>query len=509
MRPVVTPAEAAALDSASEAAGITTAFLMENAGRATAMAVADLAGGVYGRRVVIVCGKGNNGGDGLVAARHLSRSGMRVSVVMMEDPSSLSGLAAATFARLAEAPGVRVRGQEGLDRELARADIVVDAIFGTGFSGAPEGAYAQAISAINGSEVPVLAVDVPSGVDGGNGAVVGEAVSASVTVTFGAAKAGLILYPGAAFAGLVEVADIGFPPELVTSDLWMIERADIAALLPERGPDSHKRATGVVLIVGGSRSMTGAVCLAADAAYRAGAGLVTVAMPESILPVIESAVLEATFLPLPETADGTIAAAAFDVLWERLGSFDAIAVGPGMSTHEETAGFTRGLVAAAPKGLVVDADGLNAFAGRLEEFDDRGSADIVLTPHVGEFARLMGIGSSEVEADRVARVRALSARVGSTVLLKGSRTLIAEPSGVVRINPTGSSALATAGTGDVLTGAIAAFMARGLDSYDAATVGAYLHGLAGLVAASQLGEGTTAGDVAESLPEILEEVRAG
>ncbi len=509
MKPVLTPAEAAALDSASEAAGITTAWLMENAGRATAMAAADLAGGVYGRRAVIVCGKGNNGGDGLVAARHLSRSGMRVSVVMMEDPTSLTGLAASNFARLAEAPGVRVRGLQELDRELARADVVTDAIFGTGFRGAPEGAYARAISAINGSEVPVLAVDIPSGVDGTNGTVAGEAVAASVTVTFGAAKAGLVLYPGAAFAGLVEVADIGFPPELVVGDLLMVEREDVAARLPERAPDSHKRATGVVLIVGGSRNMTGAVCLAADAAYRAGAGLVTVAMPEGILPVIESAVLEATFLPLPETADGTIAAAAFDVLWERLGSFDAIAVGPGMSTHEETAGFTRALMAAAPKGLVMDADGLNAFAGRLEEFDDRGSADLVLTPHVGEFARLMGISSAEVQTDRVARVRELAARIGATVLLKGTRTLIAEPSGVVRINPTGSSALATAGTGDVLTGTIAALMARGLDSYDAATVGAYVHGLAGLVAASQLGEGTTAGDVAGSLPETLEEVRGG
>ena len=509
MRPVLTPAEAAALDRASEEMGVTTAFLMENAGRATAMAAADLAGGVYGRRAVIVCGKGNNGGDGLVAARHLSRWGMRVSVVMIEDASSLAGLAAANLARLAEAPGVRVRGLQALDRELARADIVVDSIFGTGFRGVPEGAYAQAISAINGSEVPVLAVDMPSGVDGTNGAVAAEAVLASVTITFGAAKVGLIQYPGAVYAGLVEVADIGFPPELVTSDLLMVERQDVAALLPERRPETHKRATGVVLIVGGSRNMTGAVCLAADAAYRAGAGLVTVAMPQSILPVIESAVLEATFLPLPETAEGTIAAQAFEVLRERLGAFDAIAVGPGMGTHEETARFTHALVAAAPRGLVVDADGLNAFAGRLEEFDERGSADIVLTPHVGEFSRLMGISSSDVEADRVAGVRALSTRVGATILLKGSRTLIAEPSGVVRINPTGSSALATAGTGDVLTGTIAAFMARGLESYDAATVGAYVHGLAGLLAASQLGEGTTAGDVAGSLPEILEEVRAG
>ena len=507
MRPVLTPAEASALERASEALGVTTVSLMENAGRATAMAASDVAGGIYGRRAVIVCGKGNNGGDGLVAARHLSRWGMRVSVVMVEDPSSLAGLAAVNLARLVEAPGVRVVGLTALERELARADIVADCIFGTGFRGVPEGAHAQAILAINGSEVPVLAVDIPSGVNGENGVVAGEAVSATVTVTFGAAKAGLVLYPGAAHAGLVEVADIGFPSELVTSDLLMVERDDIACLLPERQPETHKRSTGVVLVVGGSRSMTGAVCLAAEAAYRAGAGLVTVAVPEGILPVIEAAVLEATFLPLPETADGTIAADAFKVIWERLGSFDAIAVGPGMSSHEESAEFTRALVAAAPKGMVVDADGLNAFAGHLEAFDDRGSADLVLTPHVGEFARLTDATSADVEADRVARVRELSARVGATVLLKGSRTLIAEPSGEVRINPTGSSALATAGTGDVLTGTIAALMARGLESYDAATVGAYVHGLAGLVAASQLGEGTTAGDVAGTLPEVLEEVR--
>ena len=505
MKPILTPAQAADLDRESQARGIETSRLMENAGRAVAQAAADVTDGVYGRRAVVVCGRGNNGGDGFVAARFLSEWGMRVTVVLLADPNALRDPAAGNYSRLAAAD-VRVRGLDALERELQRADVVVDALVGTGFRGRPENDFASAIADVNDSGVPVIAADIPSGVNGETGEVEGEAVWAEVTVTFGAAKPGVILFPGAERAGIVQVADIGFPKDLIESDLLLVEESDVAEMLPVREPDTSKRATGVVLVVGGSRTMTGAVCLVAEAAYRAGAGLVTVAAPEGIIPIVESAVTEATFVPLPETAEGGVAPDALRVLWDRLGSFDAFAVGPGLGTQEETQEAARGIAAAVPAPLVLDADGLNAFAGRAAELTDRGTPEVVLTPHAGEFSRLSGKAVEEIERDRVAAVRDLVKTTEATVLLKGSRTLIGGHGGEVRVNATGSSALATAGSGDVLTGTIASLLSRGLGSLDAATAGAYVHGLAGLLAERELGEGTTARAVLERLPAAIKGV---
>jgi NAD(P)H-hydrate epimerase len=506
---VLTPAESGALDRASEERGIITDSLMESAGRALADVASELAGGGYGRRAVVVCGKGNNGGDGMVAARHLDARGMRVTVVMLEDPTGLHEPASTNLERLGWT-GVRVRPYSAalLARELARSQVAVDAIFGTGFRGQPEDDFAEAIDLVNAAGVAVVAADIPSGVSGETGGVEGEAVWADATVTFGAEKPGVVLLPGATHAGVVEVADIGFPPELVTSDLWVLEPSDVAAMLPARRPDTHKREAGTVLVVGGSRTMTGAVCLAARAAYRAGAGLVTVAVPRGILGVVESSVEEATFMALPETDRGTIATEALDALSERLESADAVALGPGMTTDAESAGFVREVAAKVANGLVIDADGLNAFAGRIRDLRPGETADVVLTPHLGEFARISGVPKEEIASDRVAAARGLSATAGATVLLKGSRTVIAEPGGLARINPTGGPFLATAGSGDVLTGTIAALLARGMVGFDAASAGAFLHGMAGATAALEFGEGTTAGDVAERLPDALREVRA-
>lgn len=508
MKPVLTPAEGAVLDQASEARGISTAELMENAGRAVASAAAELCEGSYGRRAVIMCGKGNNGGDGLVAARHLSRWGMRVSVLLLEPAGTLREPAATNAIRLAEDPSVRVHAYSPARaaRELERADVAVDAIFGTGFHGIPEDEFADAIDDLNASDVPVVAVDIPSGVNGYNGAVEGDAVWADVTVTFGAAKPGAVLFPGTERAGLIEVAGIGFPPDLVTSDLSLIEEDDVAEWLPIREPDTHKKATGVVCVVGGSRAMTGAVCLAARAAYRTGAGLVTIAVPEGILAIVQPQVPEATFLPLPQTAAGSLAKGAFDELWKHMGEFDAFAIGPGAGRDQETAEFLRAAACAVPEGLVLDADGLNAFEGRPAELRDRGAGRVVLTPHVGEFARLSGEKVSEIEADRIGSTRRLASETEAVVLLKGTRTLIGEPGGEVRINATGSSALATAGSGDVLTGTVAALLARGLEPLEAASAAAFVHGVAGLRAASTLGEGTTALDVADQVAEAIKDV---
>ncbi len=519
MRPVLSPAEAAGLDRACEDRGIAMSWLMENAGDALARATVDEAGGVYGRRAVVVCGKGNNGGDGLVAARLLDTWGMRVSVVLLEGPEAFAGPVAGNLARLTHT-AARVRALDALPRELDRADVAIDAIFGTGFHGVADGVAAEAIIAMNEAATPVVAADIPSGVDGATGAVDGPAVLADVTVTFGVLKPGVVFFPGAACSGAIEVADIGFPDDLIDGGLAVTESSDVARLLPVRAPDTNKRGTGVVLVVGGSRTMTGAPGLVATAAYRAGAGLVTVAVPESVLPVVETAVPEATFIALPETEEGAIAAEAFKLLWDRLGDFDAFAIGPGLGRNEETAEFARSLAAAVPQALVLDADGLNAFAGRPEELTDRGAPELVLTPHAGEFARLAGGTPEDAVRDRVASVRSLAGRTQATVLLKGSRTAIGAPgmaetglddavhADPVRINVTGGPALATAGSGDVLTGTIAAMLSRGLTAFDAATAGAFVHGLAGLIAGQELGEGTTAGDVCDQLPRAIRGVGA-
>jgi NAD(P)H-hydrate epimerase len=288
--------------------------------------------------------------------------------------------------------------------------------------------------------------------------------------------------------------------------VWLVEAADVAGVLPARDADTHKRAAGVVFVIGGSRVMTGAVCLAAEAAYRAGAGLVTVAVPEGVLRVVQSRLLETTFLPLPETAAGTVATSAFDVLAERLPEADAVAIGPGMTTNEETAETIRALVRDSPVPLVLDADGLNAFAARAGELAGRRS-HAVLTPHAGEFGRLAGITARDVGADRIGHTRKLAAETQATVLLKGSRTVVAAPDGRTWVNPTGGAFLATGGTGDVLTGMIAGLLARGLVASEAATAAAYVHGVAGQLAGRKAAEGTTAGDVLACLPRALEEVR--
>lgn len=500
MKPVLTAGEAAALDRETQARGVPGATLMERAGWAVARAVVDVLGGAYGRRALVVCGKGNNGGDGYVAARHLSRWGVRVDVLAVEQPA---GIAATMRDRLANetTAGIAAASPAGLARALGRADVVVDALLGTGSRGEPAGATAVAIAALNGATVPVVAVDLASGVDASTGAVPGAAVRADLTVAFGAAKAGSVLLPGAELAGDLRVADIGFPDELVPETTGLTEPSDVAAVLPAREADAHKKASTLVLVAG-SREMTGAARLVATAAARIGAGYVVVAVPSSILPIVQTELTETVFLGLPETDDGTVAGGAREILLERAAAAHALAIGPGLSMNAETAGLVRDLVRSSPVPVVLDADGLNAYAGRASDLADR-KADLVLTPHLGELARLRDGDAT----DRLAAARDLARATEAVAVVKGTRSVIAEPGGAARINPTGTSALATAGTGDVLTGTIGGLLARGLEPFAAAWAGAYIHGLAGILASGEDGEGIVAGDVAELLPEALALVR--
>lgn len=507
MRPILTPHEANDLDRETQARGISAADLMERAGRAVARASIEVAGGVYGRRAVVLCGKGNNGGDGFVAARHLAREGMRVDVVAMEDADAGSGAAATHRARLGEQRLVPTGWEPShVERSLARADVALDALFGTGFRGMPEGPWHEAIATLNASAAPVVAVDIASGVDGASGRVDGAAVWADLTVAFGAAKLGSVLLPGAERSGAVRVVDIGFPDDLVRPSIGLTEPADVLDVLPGRSMEGHKRTSGVLLVVAGSRRMTGAPALIARAAGRVGVGLVIVAAPAGAVPAVQSHATEAVFLPLAQTDDGTIALDALDALLETVGDVDAVAIGPGLSRNEETDHLVRALVGRSPAPMVIDADGLNAFGGGVEALRGRGS-EAVLTPHDGEFARLMWRSVSDM-SDRVTAARALAESSGAVTLLKGTRTVIAPPEGPVRVNPTGTPVLATAGTGDVLTGMIGGLLARRVAAVDAATAGAFLHGMAGRLAGQDLGEGVLAGDVVERIPDAVGEVLA-
>ncbi len=502
MKPLLSPGEAAALDGALRGDGVAAADLMERAGAAVARATLDLLGGAYGRRVVVVCGSGNNGGDGYVAARHLARAGVKVAVVDVGAPVP-GGEAARNRDRLGEVGAApAVFELTAVVRELRRADAVIDAIVGIGACGPLREPAAAAVGAIVQAGIPVVSVDVPSGVDVATGAVAGTAVRATLTVTFWAAKTGTVLLPGAEMAGEMRVVDLGWPDTFAIPRTAIAEPADVVTTLPARPIDGHKRASGVVLVAAGSRDMPGAPRLAARAAARAGAGLVIVATPVSALPVALAGVPEAVGLALPEGHDGRVGAGALDLVLERAGGAHAVVVGPGLGGGGDVTGFVRGLVGDCTVPLVLDADGLNAFAGDVASLAERKEATVA-TPHLGELRRLV----ENVEADRLAAARDLARAGDAIALVKGTRTVIADPEGNAVVNPTGTPALATAGTGDVLAGVIGGLLARGVAAFEAAWAGAYLHGLAGTIAGNERGDGAVAWDVAEALPAAVAGVR--
>jgi len=471
----------AARDSAAIAGGVSEATLVDRAGGAVARSARRLLGGTYGRRVVIVCGKGNNGADGRVAGQRLTGWGARV------DRFELPGRDGGTLDRA------------GLSRALERADLAIDAMFGTGFKGSLDGDAAFAAAAMTRAGCPVLAVDIPSGVDGLTGAVQGRAVEALATVCLAGLKPGLVLYPGAALAGDIEVADIGIDPDTPAASLGLTEEADVAGWLPPRPPESHKWSVGGVYVVGGSQGMTGAVMLAARAALRAGAGIVVAGLPGDAAARASGG--EVITRPLPATAGGSLDEdAAKDVL-DGIDRFRALVVGPGLGRKAATVAAVRRLVAEAHVPLILDADGLNALDGDLDLLAARPAATII-TPHAGEYARLAG---EPVGDDRVAAARRLAERAGAVVVLKGSRTVVADPTGRAALNATGGPWLATAGTGDVLSGIVGALAARGLPAFRAAAAGAWLHGRAADAAGH---DGLVAGDLIDALPTVLSRLAA-
>ncbi len=483
-----------AADEAAITSGTPALVLMERAGRSVARAVQRVAGGTYAHRVVVVCGKGSNGGDGFVAARYLQRAGMAVACCGVAGAERAQG-AARHHLGLMEKEGIDLRPFRG--QSLEGCDVVVDALFGTGFRGRAEGEAARAIEAMNAAPAPVVSVDIPSGVNGTTGVGEGESVLASVTVAMGAEKVGTANSAGAERAGRVEVADIGIP--VSEASAFMLEASDAVSALPQRKPDAHKRSGGSVAVLAGSNEITGAPVLTARGAGRMGAGYVTVGCTGAVKNALAISCPEV--LTASVTEKDVLGPQALDSFGEVLERADAVALGPGLGNGPPQRALVARILEEVELPVIADADALNVLAEDTSVLKRR-STPTILTPHPAELARLLGSSVPEVSSDRMGAARAAAAELASVVVLKGSRTIVAHPSGRALVNPTGGPELATAGTGDVLTGATAALAGAGLDELSAAWAACFVHGLAGSVAASRLSSsGVLAWDVAESLPE--------
>jgi ADP-dependent NAD(P)H-hydrate dehydratase / NAD(P)H-hydrate epimerase len=480
---------------AIEERGIASLDLMERAGEGLAAVAARHA---PGGRIAIVCGKGNNGGDGLVAARLLRAAGRAVGVLAVWPPDSLRGDAAEQLRRLpGDAPAPFAPGR------LEGASAIVDALLGTGSAGAPRDEAAAAIEAMTAAGAPVVAADIPSGVDASTGEVPGAAVRAAATATFHAPKAGLWIHPGKAHAGEVVVVDIGIPPGGPASPPIGLVTPAVLEEVPRRGTDSTKFSSGAVDVVGGSSGLTGAPTMAAMAAMRAGAGYVTVAAPASLEIAFSVRLLEAMTAGLPEEG-GALTPAAVEPALGRLERADAAVLGPGLGRAAGAQAFARAILTRVEAPLVVDADGLNALAEGFPGELPRRTAPTVLTPHAGELGRLLGVPSAEVGRRRLAHARAAAEQAGAIVVLKGDDTLIAAPDGTVAVSRGGAPALATAGTGDVLSGVAGAMLAKRMEPFTAACAAVQLHLRAGQLAASAHGpDGVIASDVVAAIPASL------
>ena len=480
--------------------------LMENAGRATAELAGRHFAAAFPGPVLVLCGKGNNGGDGYVVARHLANRGWRVETLVLARRDAICGDAAIHLEILlrSQAAVEFIAEPEALASALGRCapQLIVDALLGTGLGSEVKGPFRQAVDWINGTGLPVVSVDIPSGLDADSGRIQGVAVQAALTVTFACAKLGQILYPGADLVGALEVVDIGMPQVLlaqVPDALVFTDRQEAARLLPARPLAGHKGTFGHLLVVAGSTGKSGAAALTAEAGMRGGAGLVTLATAAGERAILAAKLTEVMTAALPES-DGGISLQAIDPLRELTAGTEALALGPGLGQAPETAALVRLLVTECPLPLVLDADGLNALAGHLDPLRQREAATL-LTPQPGEMARLIGGTIRDVETDRVHVARNFAQQHRVVVVLKGARTIIAFPDGQLRINASGNPGMASGGMGDLLTGLLGALLAQGMTATDAAVLGVFLHGLAAdRLAARQGSAGLLASDLLRELP---------
>jgi len=505
---------------AEEHFGISSSTLMDNAGARVAGLLMALYPDLAARGLLIVCGKGNNGGDGLAAARHLKRQGVAARVVLLARASELTGAAAHHHGAALKAKVVveEIRDEGAWKQAIGATSaqsIVLDAILGTGLSGPARGPALTAIADLNGSDLEVVSVDIPSGLSGDTGDIVGAAVGASHTIALCCPKVSHVLGAASALCGRLHIADIGIPWEAVEAEeitLNILTEEEAAALVPVREADTHKGSYGRVLVVAGSRGRSGAAAMVCLGALRAGAGLVTAATSDSAQPLVAAHAFEVMTEALPETHGGALSQVAEPMLRDLMASCDVLALGPGLMSGHETAALVRQLVSSSQMPLVLDADGLNAFGGRAAELNGEQRV-LILTPHPGEMARLLShpaeppVSALQVQADRIGIVRAFAKRHHCYLVLKGHRTAIADPGGQVWINTTGNPGMATAGAGDLLTGIIAGLLAQGLSPMEAVLLGVYAHGMAGDLAADDTGEiSLMARDILEALPDAFQQL---
>jgi NAD(P)H-hydrate epimerase len=513
---LVTAAEMRELDRRTiEEIGVPSLVLMENAGRSTYVVLRqefpDLSG-----PVAVVAGRGNNGGDGFVVARYAANAGLPVLVFLLAERQQVAGDARVNLDILSRM-GVPV--EEVLDdsalalavQRLNQAGVIVDALLGTGLNAPVRGHLAEMIGHLNRLPGPVLAVDIPSGLCADTGQVLGVAVKAQVTVTYGFPKLGQILPPGRNLVGRLWRVDISIPPGLAQAlPRELAQAAELAGLLPSRPFASHKGTFGHLVVLAGSVGKTGAAVLACEAGLKAGAGLVTAAVAESLNDILEVKLTEAMSFPLPEAAGvRAVGRRALEPLQAFLADKTALALGPGLGTHPETREVVRELVRTSPLPAVIDADGVNCLKDAPDCLKNAAGPRII-TPHPGELARFLGVSPKDIQARRLETAREVAAACRAVVVLKGAQTVVAAPDGRLSLNPTGNPGLASGGTGDVLTGLIGGFLAQRLAPWDAARLGVFLHGLIADALARDLGpRGFVAGDLLKALPQVLADFAAG
>jgi hydroxyethylthiazole kinase-like uncharacterized protein yjeF len=488
--------------------GIPGLILMENAGRAVAKVV--LEEFPDAKKIAIFAGGGNNGGDGFVVARHLLGEGLDVTTYLAVDPKKYKGDALTNFEALRKIGGKLVELKNGFS-EYKDADLIIDALFGTGLDREVEGFYREIINFINSQPVPRVAIDLPSGLNADTGFPLGVSVKADITVTFVLPKIGLAIYPGVDHAGKVYVVDIT-TPKFLEKDIpfELITYDTLRKVLKPRRPDTHKGTYGHLFILAGSPGKTGAATLTALGALRVGTGLVTVGIPKSLNPIMEEKLTEAMTEPLPETENSTLGRESIESALKLMSARKtALAIGPGISTTQDTAQFLYEILKSSSIPIVVDADGITLIAQNPKILKEL-KTPLIITPHPGEMSRLIGKTGEEVQKNRIGVARDFSTMYNVYTVLKGARTVISTPDGRVFINPTGNPGMASGGMGDVLTGVIGGFLAQGYNPTDACTLGVFAHGLAGDLVARKKGEaGIIAGDVTDILPEALREILYG
>lgn len=512
---VVTPEQMKEIDNTSiNDFGIPGMVLMESAAQGVVREVKNILGDISGKTVAVLAGKGNNGGDAFAVARHLFNMGAYTKVYVFSKPDDIVGDAKTNLEILIKM-GIEIN-EVATDEKVQEfkdgvkwANLVVDGLLGTGLKGDVKGVMASIIELVNSCCVPVVAVDIPSGVNGETGKVSNACIKARTTVTFGFPKVGQLIHPGCEYVGELKVVDIGIPKaavDVTTIKSHLIDMEYVAKLLPKRRNDSNKGTYGKVLVVAGSRGMTGAASLTGLSALRSGAGLVYMAVPSSLVSIYAGTLVEAVEIPFEDGNKGCLGRESITGILEQLENIDVVAVGPGLSSGNEIAEVVYSIVKNSKVPIVLDADGINVLAKDLSVLKML-KTQMVITPHPGEMARLIGASVKEVQDDRVNVARNFSKQWGVITVLKGSRTIIASPEGDVYINATGNPGMATGGSGDVLTGIIAGLAGQGLKPLDASIAGVYLHGLCGDRIAARKGEyGLIAGDLAQEIPYVLFEI---